>query len=187
MLFFCIALGKVDFNIVPFPISHLRETVIHSWAANSMDMHHILWAFQALLLPRHISNHLWIQAYLRPQTPAAWRISRSQELKNPKLAWPPTSLWYDKSQHTCPNVLTILVWLNHRKINKYVYIVLNWEFHGNINKPSGNPPASVGFQNQWGMTGNAVGLQFKNAVLKDVLVRWMMVVGSRCLKSKLVF
>lgn len=87
------------------------------------------------------------------------------------MARPPTSLWYDKRQHTCPNVLTILVWLDHRKIHKYVYIVLNWEFRGNINKPSGNPPASVGFQNQCGMTGNAVGLQLKNAVLKDVLVR----------------
>lgn len=81
------------------------------------------------------------------------------------MAPTPTSLWFDESQCACQNVLTILVQLDHHKEKK------NWEFHGNINKPSGNPPASVGFQNQCCMTGNAVKLQLKNAVLKDVLVR----------------
>lgn len=114
---FFISMGRVDFSIVPFPISHLRETVIHSWAANSMGVHHILWlSFAGFSFHPGTSptTYGYRPAYLRPQTPAAWRISRSQPLKKPKLAWTPTLHWYDKSQHACQNLLTILVWLDHK-------------------------------------------------------------------------
>lgn len=67
------------------------EREIHSRAASSVDIHlsisrlgrtdSLTEPLRVQLSPRHGSNHLQRQAYLRPQTPAAWRIPRANKTK----------------------------------------------------------------------------------------------------------
>lgn len=113
-----IPMGKVDFNLVPLPVSHSRDTVIpgrlilwiyiEALASKNTDSLTELWRLRPSSLG-HLSNPLWRQAHLRPPNPSCLKNLKVPRAKKTKLAQTPTSLWYDKSQCACPNLLTIRV------------------------------------------------------------------------------
>lgn len=185
---FCSFLGEVSFTTVPFLVSHLREIGIPGLLS--------LWIYTASLTLGNTGSlqaSALTQAHLQPLPEIGlFKAINPSCLKNLKV---PRA--EKKKKRIGTNSYSSLTWWKPVCLSKFTYHSglirppkkkKNWKFHGNINKPFRNPPASVGYQNQCCTTGNAVKLQLKkNAVLKDVLVRWMMVVGSGCLGKKFVF
>ena len=186
---FCPSLGEASFTTVPFLVSRLREIGIPGLPS--------LWVYIASLTLGNAGSlqaSALTQAHLQPLPEMSlFKAINPSCLKNLKVPR------VKKKKKIGTNSYFTLTWWKPVCLWKFTYHSglirpqkkkkKNWTFHGNINKPFRNTPASVGFQNQFCTTGNAVELQLKkkNAVLKDVLVRWMMVVGSGCLRKKLVF
>lgn len=132
----------------------------HSWAAKTHtasltlgNTHSLLEVSRLQPYAGHLSSLWWRQAYLRPQNPSC--------LKNLKVP---------KKYKIGMNSYFTLVWWKPVCLSKFICHsglirpqkkFKNWEFRGNINRPSRNPPASVGLQNQCCTAGNAVTLQLE--------------------------
>ena len=168
---FCPSLGEVSFTTVPFLVSHLREIGIPGLLSQ--------WIYIASLTLGNTGSlqaSALTQAHLQPLpeislfkaiNPSCLKNLKVPRVKKKKRIGTNSYFTLTGWKPVCLSKFTYHSGLirPHKKKKKK-----KRKFHGNINKPFRNTPASVGFQNQCCTTGNAVKLQLK----KKKMLFWRM-------------
>lgn len=155
--------GESWFQHSSFPVSHLREIVIHSRAANSMDIDHVPWSsFSAFSFCPGMTPATFGDRPLKATNSSCLKDLKVPRAKKNKTGMNSYFILVWRKPACLSKLLTILVYSDYKKIKikkKFVFkLGVSWKHK----QTSGNPPASVSFQNQCCTIRNVVELQLKS-------------------------